>query len=159
MSHQLPPLPYDAAALEPHIDAQTMQIHHDKHHAAYVNNLNAALEKHPSLQSKSAEDLIKNLSAVPEDERADDAGVIPVAPGGAPISFKGLERVFDRWMPVATSVHAHQLRHAFATRMHRKGVPVRTIQVLLGHKSLETTMRYLGIDPEDAAAAVEVLDW
>jgi Fe-Mn family superoxide dismutase len=69
MSHQLPPLPYDAAALEPHIDAQTMQIHHDKHHAAYVNNLNAALEKHPSLQSKSAEDLIKNLSAVPEDIR------------------------------------------------------------------------------------------
>jgi Fe-Mn family superoxide dismutase len=69
MSHQLPPLPYDAAALEPHIDAQTMQIHHDKHHAAYVNNLNAALEKHPSLQSKSAEDLIKNLSAIPEDIR------------------------------------------------------------------------------------------
>jgi Fe-Mn family superoxide dismutase len=69
MSHQLPPLPYDAAALEPHIDAQTMQIHHGKHHAAYVNNLNAALEKHPSLQSKSAEDLIKNLSAVPEDIR------------------------------------------------------------------------------------------
>jgi Fe-Mn family superoxide dismutase len=69
MSHQLPPLPYDAAALEPHIDAQTMQIHHGKHHAAYVNNLNAALEKHPSLQSKSAEDLIKNLSTVPEDIR------------------------------------------------------------------------------------------
>ena len=45
MSHQLPPLPYDAAALEPHIDAQTMQIHHGKHHAAYVDNLNAALEK------------------------------------------------------------------------------------------------------------------
>jgi Fe-Mn family superoxide dismutase len=69
MSHQLPPLPYDAAALEPHIDAQTMQIHHGKHHAAYVNNLNAALEKHPGLQSKSAEDLIKNLSAVPDDIR------------------------------------------------------------------------------------------
>ena len=59
MSHQLPPLPYDVAALEPHIDAQTMQIHHGKHHAAYVNNLNAALEKHPELQGKSAEDLIK----------------------------------------------------------------------------------------------------
>ena len=69
MPHQLPALPYDAAALEPHIDAQTMQIHHGKHHAAYVNNLNAALEKHPSLQGKSAEDLIKNLSAVPEDIR------------------------------------------------------------------------------------------
>jgi len=69
MAHQLPPLPYDAAALEPHIDAQTMQIHHGKHHAAYVNNLNAALEKHSELQSKSAEDLIKNLGAIPEDIR------------------------------------------------------------------------------------------
>jgi Fe-Mn family superoxide dismutase len=66
MAHQLPPLPYDAAALEPHIDAQTMQIHHGKHHAAYVNNLNAALEKHPDLAGKSADDLIRNLSAVPE---------------------------------------------------------------------------------------------
>src|SRR5213593_2675182 len=69
MAHQLPPLPYDFAALEPHIDAQTMQIHHGKHHAAYVNNLNAALEKHVELQSKSADELIKNLSAVPEDIR------------------------------------------------------------------------------------------
>jgi superoxide dismutase, Fe-Mn family len=69
MAHQLPPLPYDAAALEPHIDAQTMQIHHGKHHAAYVNNLNAALEKHAALQSKSAEELIKGLSTVPEDIR------------------------------------------------------------------------------------------
>ena len=69
MAHSLPPLPYDAAALEPHIDAQTMQIHHGKHHAAYVNNLNAAIEKHPDLAGKSAEDLIKNLSAVPEDIR------------------------------------------------------------------------------------------
>jgi len=69
MAHQLPPLPYDFAALEPHIDAQTMQIHHGKHHAAYVNNLNAALEKHAGLQSQSAEELIKNLSAVPEDAR------------------------------------------------------------------------------------------
>jgi superoxide dismutase, Fe-Mn family len=69
MAHQLPPLPYDFAALEPHIDAQTMQIHHGKHHQAYVNNLNAALEKHPDLQSKSPEDLIRNLSAVPEDIR------------------------------------------------------------------------------------------
>jgi Fe-Mn family superoxide dismutase len=66
MPHQLPPLPYDAAALEPHIDAQTMQIHHGKHHNAYVTNLNAALEKHPDLAGKSAEDLIRNLAAVPE---------------------------------------------------------------------------------------------
>jgi Fe-Mn family superoxide dismutase len=69
VAHQLPPLPYDFAALEPHIDAQTMQIHHDKHHAAYVNNLNAALEKHPDLQSKSVEDLLRDISKVPEDIR------------------------------------------------------------------------------------------
>ena len=69
MPHQLPALPYDAAALEPHIDAQTMQIHHGKHHAAYVNNLNAALEKHPALQGKSAEELIQGLSTVPEEIR------------------------------------------------------------------------------------------
>ena len=69
MAHQVPPLPYDFGALEPHIDALTMQTHHDKHHGAYVTNLNAALEKHPDLGSKSAEDLIKNLNAVPEDIR------------------------------------------------------------------------------------------
>jgi Fe-Mn family superoxide dismutase len=69
MPHQLPPLPYDAAALEPHIDAQTMQIHHGKHHAAYVNNLNAALEKHPQLQNRDAESLIRDLSSVPDDIR------------------------------------------------------------------------------------------
>jgi len=66
MAHELAPLPYAFDALEPHIDAQTMQIHHGKHHAAYVNNLNAALEKHPELQGKSVEDLIKDLSALPE---------------------------------------------------------------------------------------------
>ena len=69
MAHQLPSLPYAFDALEPHIDAQTMQIHHGKHHAAYVNNLNAALEKHPDLAGKSVEDLIKNLATVPEDIR------------------------------------------------------------------------------------------
>ena len=66
MAYQLAPLPYDAAALEPHIDAQTMQIHHGKHHAAYVNNLNAAVEKHPELAGKTAEELITNLAAIPE---------------------------------------------------------------------------------------------
>lgn len=70
MAHQLPPLPYDYSALEPHIDAQTMTLHHDKHHAAYVNNLNAALEKHPQLASKSVEDLLRDLNSVPEDIRA-----------------------------------------------------------------------------------------
>ena len=69
MPHQLPALPYDVAALEPHIDAQTMQIHHGKHHAAYVNNLNAALEKHPELAGRTVEELVRNLSAVPEDIR------------------------------------------------------------------------------------------
>ena len=69
MSHQLPPLPYDPAALEPHIDATTMQIHHGKHHAAYVKNLNDALDKHPDLKSKSVEDLLKSLNSIPEDIR------------------------------------------------------------------------------------------
>ena len=59
MAHTLPPLPYAFDALEPHIDAQTMEIHHGKHHNAYVTNLNAALEKHPELQSKSIEDLLQ----------------------------------------------------------------------------------------------------
>jgi Fe-Mn family superoxide dismutase len=69
MAHELPPLPYDFAALEPHIDAQTMQIHHGKHHQTYVNNLNAALEKHTDLQKMSAEELLRNLGSVPEDIR------------------------------------------------------------------------------------------
>src|ERR1041385_8110655 len=69
MAHELPPLPYDYNALEPHIDEQTMRIHHDRHHQAYVNNLNAALEKHPELGNKSIEELLKDLSSVPEDIR------------------------------------------------------------------------------------------
>ena len=69
MPFTLPPLPYPTNALEPHIDAQTMEIHHDKHHAAYVNNLNTALEKAPELQNKSLDDLLKNLNAVPEAVR------------------------------------------------------------------------------------------
>jgi Fe-Mn family superoxide dismutase len=69
MAHELPKLPYDFAALEPHIDAQTMQIHHGKHHQAYVNNLNTALEKHPELQGKSVEELCRGINTVPEDIR------------------------------------------------------------------------------------------
>ena len=69
MAHEVPPLPYDYAALEPHIDEQTMRIHHDKHHAAYVTNLNAALEKAPNLQQKSVDDLIRGISSVPEEIR------------------------------------------------------------------------------------------
>jgi len=66
MAYELPALPYPTTALEPYIDAKTMEIHHDKHHAAYVTNLNKALESAPDLSSKSPEDLIKNLSAVPD---------------------------------------------------------------------------------------------
>lgn len=69
MAHTLPELSYDKAALEPHIDARTMDIHHGKHHATYINNLNAALEKAPELASQSVEELITDLSAVPADIR------------------------------------------------------------------------------------------
>jgi Fe-Mn family superoxide dismutase len=65
-AHTVPPLPYGYNALEPHIDEQTMRIHHDKHHGAYVNNLNTALEKHPDLQNKSVEELMKSINTVPE---------------------------------------------------------------------------------------------
>ena len=70
MALTLPPLPYDYKALEPHIDEQTMRLHHDKHHAAYVNNLNAALEGQPDLQNKSLEELLTNLDRIPEAIRA-----------------------------------------------------------------------------------------
>jgi len=69
MAFELPPLPYDYSALEPHIDTQTMQIHHDRHHAAYVNNLNAALEGHSGLQGQSIEDILRNINDVPESIR------------------------------------------------------------------------------------------
>jgi superoxide dismutase, Fe-Mn family len=65
----LPPLPYAYDALEPHIDEATMQFHHDKHHAAYVKNLNAALDKHPELKSKPVEEMLRNLNSVPADIR------------------------------------------------------------------------------------------
>lgn len=70
MAFTLPPLPYAFDALEPYIDRQTMEIHHDKHHATYVANLNAALEGNPELQNKSLEELIGNLGAVPDTIRA-----------------------------------------------------------------------------------------
>jgi Fe-Mn family superoxide dismutase len=69
MAHTLPPLPYPTDALEPHIDKMTMEIHHGKHHNAYVTNLNAAIEKAPELASKSLEDLVKGISSVPEAVR------------------------------------------------------------------------------------------
>jgi Fe-Mn family superoxide dismutase len=69
MTHKLPDLPYDYSALEPHIDTRTMAVHHDKHHAAYVNNLNKALEGHPELQDKTALQLLLDLDDIPEDIR------------------------------------------------------------------------------------------
>jgi len=69
MPHTLPALPYSNNALEPHIDAQTMQIHHGKHHQTYVTNLNTALDKHPELHKKSLDDLLRDLNSVPEDIR------------------------------------------------------------------------------------------
>ena len=69
MAFTLPALPYDFAALEPHIDAKTMEIHHGKHHQTYVNNLNAAIEKAPELASKSLDDLMRNVNTLPESVR------------------------------------------------------------------------------------------
>ncbi len=69
MAYELPPLPYDYAALEPTIDAQTMQLHHDKHHAAYVNNLNAALQGNTQLASLSVDDLMRHINDVPDSIR------------------------------------------------------------------------------------------
>ena len=70
MAFTLPPLPYDFTALEPHIDAKTMEIHHGKHHQTYVNNLNAAIEKAPDLASKSLDDLMRTINTLPEAVRA-----------------------------------------------------------------------------------------
>jgi superoxide dismutase, Fe-Mn family len=69
MAYTLPDLPYPENALEPHIDAQTMNIHRTKHHQAYINNVNAALEKHPDLAKKPVEALLKELASIPEDIR------------------------------------------------------------------------------------------
>ncbi len=69
MAHELPALPYPYDALEPHIDGRTMEIHHGKHHAAYVNNLNKALENHADLQQKSITELLADLDSVPESIR------------------------------------------------------------------------------------------
>ena len=69
MAFELPPLPYDYAALEPYIDEATMKLHHDKHHQTYVTNLNGAVDKHPELGKMTPEQMIKDLSAIPEDVR------------------------------------------------------------------------------------------
>ncbi|MDR0199983.1 MAG: superoxide dismutase [Streptococcaceae bacterium] len=69
MTYTLPDLPYAYEALEPYIDTETMHLHHDKHHNTYVTNLNAAIDKHPELASKTVEELVSDLNAVPEDIR------------------------------------------------------------------------------------------
>ncbi len=69
MAYTLPPLPYATNALEPHIDAKTMEIHHTKHHQAYINNVNTALEAHPALAAKTVEALVSDLASVPESIR------------------------------------------------------------------------------------------
>jgi Fe-Mn family superoxide dismutase len=69
MAYELAPLPYDYSALEPFIDAETMHLHHDKHHQTYINNVNAALANHPALAAKSVDDLVRGLNEVPEDIR------------------------------------------------------------------------------------------
>ena len=69
MPHSLPALPYAFDALEPHIDAQTMQIHHGKHHQAYITNLNAALDKHADLHQKPLEELLRSIETIPDDIR------------------------------------------------------------------------------------------
>ncbi len=69
MAFEVPPLPYAYEALEPYIDSQTMHLHHDKHHQAYVDNFNAAVDKTPELKGKSAEDILRNLNSVPESVR------------------------------------------------------------------------------------------
>src|SRR5712692_6559821 len=87
MAYEVPPLPYAFEALEPHIDAKTMEIHHDKHHAAYVNNANGALEKHPELASKSVEDLLRGISSGREDVRTvlrNTAAGIRITPSSGP---------------------------------------------------------------------------
>ena len=78
MAYELPPLPYDYAALEPFIDAETMKLHHDKHHQTYITNVNAALASHPDLAAKSVDDLVRGLAEVPEDIR----GVVRNSGGG-----------------------------------------------------------------------------
>src|SRR5260370_8627614 len=69
MAYELPPLPYPSNALEPHIDAKTMEIHHDKHHQAYITNANKALEGHPDLAAKPVDELLADLNKIPESDR------------------------------------------------------------------------------------------
>jgi len=126
--HTLPPLPYEFSALEPHIDAQTMQTHHGKHHQAYITNLNNALEKHPDLFTRSLDELLRDLASIPEDIRTtvrNNGGghhnhalfwtvLAPAGTGGPPggggalgealdRTFGGFDRFKERFAAAATS--------------------------------------------------------
>ena len=89
MAYELPPLPYPKNALEPHIDAQTMEIHHDKHHAAYVTNVNKAIAGKVDLEKKTVEDLISNLDAVPADIDVARMRVLFRRPGAVILRARG----------------------------------------------------------------------
>src|SRR5580692_10070988 len=91
MAYTLPELPYPENALEPHIDAQTMNIHRTKHHQAYINNVNTALEKHPNLASKPIDQLMRELSSVPEEIRT-----VVRNNGGGHGDFAGLTAAHER---------------------------------------------------------------
>ena len=84
MAYELPPLPYDYAALEPFIDAETMHLHHDKHHQAYINNVNAALANHPDLAAKSVDDLIATSPPSPKISAALSATTVEATPTTPP---------------------------------------------------------------------------
>ena len=124
MAYELPPLPYAFGALEPHIDARTMEIHHDRHHATYIMNANNALADHPELAAMCVEDLISDLSAVPEGIRTavrNNAGghanhsqfwTVLSADGGAPSgalaaaidsAFGGLDALKGEFAQAATT--------------------------------------------------------
>ena len=96
VAYELAPLPYDYAALEPFIDAQTMKLHHDKHHQTYITNVNAALANHPDLAAKSADDLISDLNAVPEDIRT-----VVRNNGGGHSNHTMFWKIMDRPSPAA----------------------------------------------------------
>ena len=125
MIHTLPQLPYAYDALEPHIDAQTMEIHYTKHHQAYIDKLNEALAKHPELQEKSLEDLLKDLNSIPEDIRTavrnHGGGHYNhalfweiMAPNAAPASGKFKEDVEAKWGSMET--FKEEFSNAAATR-------------------------------------------
>ena len=128
MAYTLPDLPYPKDALEPHIDAKTMEIHHGKHHAAYVNNLNKALEGHEELAKKSIEDLMRDLSKVPESIRNAVRNN-----GGGHVNHsmfwldheKGRRRSPQRRAGQGHRQEIQQLRQTEGTGQQRRGDPLR----------------------------------